>query len=35
VLWVVYLAMSALVRGAFSVLGKVLFVRKRKLGTPL
>ena len=35
VLWVVYLAMSALVRGACALAGKVLFVRKRKLGTPL
>ncbi|CAM3701091.1 amino acid ABC transporter permease [Castellaniella denitrificans] len=35
VLWVVYLAMSALVRGAFALAGKFMFVRKRKLGTLL
>lgn len=35
VLWVVYLAMSALVRGAFALAGKFLFIRKRKLGTSL
>ncbi len=35
VLWVVYLAMSLLVRVVFWLLGKVLFVRKRRLGTSL
>jgi polar amino acid transport system permease protein len=35
VLWVIYLAMSFLVRGAFWCIGKAVFVRKRKLGTLL
>lgn len=35
VLWVMYLVMSALVRGMFTLAGKVMFVRKRKLGTTL
>ncbi|MYN12412.1 ABC transporter permease subunit [Pusillimonas sp. TS35] len=35
VLWVVYLAMSFVVRGAFGLAGKVMFVRRRRLGTPL
>ncbi len=35
VLWVIYLAMSVLVRLAFFLAGKVLFVRKRKLRTLL
>ena len=35
VLWVAYLAMSFLVRSAFALAGKSLFVRKRKLGTSL
>jgi len=35
VLWVVYLAMSFLVRAAFTLAGKVMFVRKRRLGTLL
>ncbi|MFA5663161.1 amino acid ABC transporter permease [Castellaniella sp.] len=35
VLWVMYLIMSALVRGMFILAGKFMFVRKRKLGTLL
>lgn len=35
VLWVIYLLMSFLVRLIFAVLGKVMFVRKRRLGTLL
>jgi polar amino acid transport system permease protein len=35
VLWVIYLAISWMVRGAFQLAGKIMFVRKRKLGTPL
>lgn len=35
VLWVVYLALSLLVRAVFWLLGKVMFVRKRRLGTLL
>ncbi len=35
VLWVVYLAMSVMVRLVFWLLGKLLFVRKRRLGTSL
>ncbi|MEO7105071.1 MAG: amino acid ABC transporter permease [Rhodoferax sp.] len=35
VLWVLYVLMSWLVRAAFALVGKFIFVRKRKLGTPL
>lgn len=35
VLWVIYLAMSFLVRVIFTLLGKIMFVRKRRLGTLL
>ncbi|HWL28334.1 MAG TPA: amino acid ABC transporter permease [Burkholderiaceae bacterium] len=35
VLWVAYLALTALVRGAFWAVGQCVFVRRRKLGTPL
>ena len=35
VLWVVYLIMSVLVRAAFTLASKFMFVRKRKLGTLL
>jgi polar amino acid transport system permease protein len=35
VLWVIYLALSFLVRFLFWLLGKVMFVRKRRLGTLL
>jgi polar amino acid transport system permease protein len=35
VLWVLYLVMSWLVRAAFALAGKIMFVRKRKLGTLL
>lgn len=35
ILWVVYLAMSVLVRAVFWLLSKLLFVRKRRLGTSL
>lgn len=35
VLWVLYLLMSWLVRAVFALVGKALFVRKRKLGTLL
>lgn len=35
VLWVIYLALSFLVRALFWGLGKVMFVRKRRLGTLL
>lgn len=35
VLWVIYLALSFLVRAAFWLLGKAMFVRKRRLGTLL
>ncbi len=35
VLWVIYLAMSFLVRAMFTLLGKFMFVRKRRLGTLL
>jgi polar amino acid transport system permease protein len=35
VLWVLYLLMSWLVRAAFALAGRILFVRKRKLGTLL
>lgn len=35
VLWIVYLLLSWVVRGAFVLAGKALFTRKRKLGTLL
>ncbi|MFW7342125.1 amino acid ABC transporter permease [Pollutimonas sp. H1-120] len=35
VLWVVYLALSALVRAVFWLVGQCVFVRRRKLGTAL
>lgn len=35
VLWVLYLILSVVVRGAFMLAGKVLFVRQRRLGTSL
>lgn len=35
VLWVAYLVLSFLVRSAFALAGKILFVRKRRLGTLL
>ena len=35
VLWVMYLIMSAIVRGMFALASKIMFVRKRKLGTLL
>lgn len=35
VLWVVYLALSAIVRAAFWLVAQLVFVRRRKLGTPL
>jgi polar amino acid transport system permease protein len=35
VLWVVYLALSAMVRAAFWLVAQFAFVRRRKLGTPL
>lgn len=35
VLWVIYLVLSALVRAAFWAVGQWVFVRHRKLGTPL
>jgi polar amino acid transport system permease protein len=35
VLWVAYLALSGLVRAAFWAVGQCVFVRRRKLGTPL
>ncbi len=35
ILWVIYLAMSVLVRAVFWLLSKLLFVRKRRLGTSL
>jgi polar amino acid transport system permease protein len=35
VLWALYLALSYLMRAAFWVFGQVVFVRRRKLGTPL
>lgn len=35
VLWVVYLALSVVVRAAFWLVAQLVFVRRRKLGTPL
>lgn len=35
VLWVLYLALSYLMRAVFWICGQVVFVRRRKLGTPL
>lgn len=35
VLWVLYLALSYLMRGGFWLLGQFVFTRRRKLGTPL
>ncbi|NGM87671.1 amino acid ABC transporter permease [Parapusillimonas sp. SGNA-6] len=35
VLWVAYLALTALVRGLFWAVSQCVFVRRRKLGTPL
>jgi polar amino acid transport system permease protein len=35
VLWVAYLVLTALVRAAFWAVGQCVFVRRRKLGTPL
>ncbi|GGH60126.1 ABC transporter permease [Comamonas phosphati] len=35
VLWAVYLALSYLMRTGFWLLGRIVFTRRRKLGTPL
>ncbi|WP_288392946.1 amino acid ABC transporter permease [uncultured Herbaspirillum sp.] len=35
VLWVLYLALSCLMRAGFWMLGQLAFTRRRKLGTPL
>ncbi len=35
VLWVIYLALSYLMRAGFWLLGQLVFTRRRKLGTPL